>query len=46
MFQVLGAACARRLAKDADDLKLSVSKQSNTVMLLTKDVLITKQKLR
>lgn len=39
---MLSAACMRCLAGEADDLKFSVSEHSNTRVLLTKDILITK----
>lgn len=41
-FQVLSTACTRCLAGEADDVKFSVSEHSNTWVLLTKDILITK----
>lgn len=39
---MLSAACTRCLAGEADEGKFSVSEQSNTRVLLTKDILITK----
>lgn len=36
------AACTRCLAGEADDEKFSVSEHSNTWVLLSKDILITK----